>query len=204
MSLFSTKPELPKENSYGLPKLPTGQLYTEKFPVLTYGPVPIVELETWQFEISGLVSPRRTWSWEQFMALPQTTLHADFHCVTHWSRFDDDWTGVMFRDLWAEISGNVQPDAAYVMQHAYGGYTTNLPLQWMLDEDVMFAHTFNGEPLPVEHGGPMRVITPKRYAWKGAKWIKGLEFMSTNKPGFWEQNGYSNSADPWKEERYWE
>lgn len=204
MSLFSTRKDFPKENSYGLDKLPPGQLHTEKFPVLTYGPVPSISLDEWRFEITGLVNERRVWTWEEFMALPQTTIHADFHCVTHWSRFDDDWTGVLFRDFWELIKDGVKPEAQYVMQHAYGGYTTNLPLAWMLEEDVLLAHTFNGEPLPAEHGGPLRVFTPKRYAWKGAKWVKGLEFMERDRPGFWEQNGYSNSADPWKEERYWE
>jgi DMSO/TMAO reductase YedYZ molybdopterin-dependent catalytic subunit len=206
MSLFSSKTskDFPSINQYGQPKLPSGQLHTEKFPVLTYGPVQHISLDDWQFEITGLVNEKRVWTWEEFMQLPQTTLNADFHCVTHWSRFDDDWTGVLFRDFWETIKDNVKPEAEYVVQHAYGGYTTNLPLQWMLDEDVMLAHTFNGEPLPAEHGGPMRVFTPKRYAWKGAKWIKGLEFLAQDKPGFWEQNGYSNSADPWKEERYWE
>jgi DMSO/TMAO reductase YedYZ molybdopterin-dependent catalytic subunit len=204
MSLFSTRKDFPTENSYGFAKLPPGQLHTEKFPVLTYGPVPTVDMAEWRFEISGLVNEPRVWTWEEFMKLPQTTIHADFHCVTHWSRFDDDWTGVLFRDFWEIIKDNVKPEAKFVMQHAYGGYTTNLPLQWMIEEDVLLAHTFNGEPLPPQHGGPMRVFTPKRYAWKGAKWVKGLEFMERDRPGFWEQNGYSNSADPWKEERYWE
>jgi DMSO/TMAO reductase YedYZ molybdopterin-dependent catalytic subunit len=97
----------------------------------------------------------------------------------------------------------LKPEAKFVLQHAYGGYTTNLPLQWMIDEDVMFAHTLNGVPLETDHGGPMRVITPRRYAWKGAKWVRGLEFLPNDKPGFWEANGYSNTADPWKEERFW-
>lgn len=205
MGLFDTKPKNAGElNDYGKPKLPPGQLYTDKFPVLTYGPVPTVETADWRLSISGLVTEERSWSWEEFSRLPQTTLHADFHCVTHWSRFDDDWTGVLFRDFWETIKDVVKPEAKFVMQKAYGGYTTNLPLEWMLEEDVLLAHTFNGEPLPAEHGGPMRIFTPKRYAWKGAKWIKELEFMGKNRPGFWEQNGYSNSADPWKEERYWD
>lgn len=195
---------LPETNLYGKAKLPPGQLYTEKFPVMTYGPTPIIEKENWELRIHGLVSEERKWGWDEFAALQQTTLQADFHCVTHWSRFDDEWTGVLFRDFWEEIKDMVSPEATHVMQHAYGGYTTNLPLAWMLEEDVMFAYTFNGEPLPVEHGGPVRIFTPKRYGWKGAKWIKSLEFMGKDKPGFWEQNGYSNTADPWNEERYWE
>lgn len=202
--MLSNKPkDIPDKNRYGQAKLPPGQLYTDKFPVMTYGPTPIIEKENWKLHIHGLVSEEKEWNWEDLQQLPQTTLHTDFHCVTHWSRFDDDWTGVLFKDFWNEIKEYVNPDTAYVMQHAYGGYTTNLPLDWMLEEDVLFAHTFNGTPLSSEHGGPVRIFTPKRYGWKGAKWIKSLEFMSENKPGFWEQNGYSNTADPWKEERYW-
>lgn len=201
MGLFSKKVEATGTNSYGKAKLPPGQSATAKFPVLTYGETPDISQDKWQFTVWGLVEEEKAWSWDEFMKLPQTKLHADFHCVTHWSRFNDDWEGVMFRDLIKHIK--LKPEVKYVMQHAYGGYTTNLPLEWMIEEDVLFAHTFNGEPLPVEHGGPMRVFTPKRYAWKGAKWIRGLEFMPKDKPGFWEVNGYSNSADPWKEERFW-
>lgn len=203
--MFTDQPaDAPRTNRYGNEKLPSGQLFTEKFPVMTYGPTPVIEPERWSLNIKGLVTDERSWTWEEFLALPQTTLQADFHCVTHWSRFDDEWTGVMFRDLWERIKDVVKPEAAHVMQHAYGGYTTNLPLAWMLEEDVMLAHTFNGRPLPVDHGGPVRVFTPRRYGWKGAKWIKSLEFMDRDRPGFWEQNGYSNTADPWKEERYWD
>lgn len=203
--MFTDRPaDAPSTNRYGNEKLPSGQLFTEKFPVMTYGPTPVIEPERWSLNIKGLVTDERSWTWEEFLALPQTTLQADFHCVTHWSRFDDEWTGVMFRDLWERIKEGVKPEASHVMQHAYGGYTTNLPLAWMLEEDVMLAHTFNGRPLPVDHGGPVRVFTPRRYGWKGAKWIKSLEFMDRDRPGFWEQNGYSNTADPWKEERYWD
>lgn len=187
-------------NSYGKAKLPPGQSVTDKFPVLTYGETPAIKKEEWRLAVRGLVEPQE-WRWEDFLTLPQTKLRADFHCVTHWSRFDDEWEGVMFRDLIKIVS--LKPGVSFVMQHAYGGYTTNLPLKWMLDEDVIIAHTFNGAPLPPEHGGPVRVFTPKRYAWKGAKWIREFEFLAKDKPGFWEVNGYSNSADPWKEERFW-
>lgn len=201
MGLFSTKQDIAGLNSYGKPKLPPGQSKTEKFPVLTYGPTQKITKEEWRFRAWGLVEKEKDWTWDEFMKLPQSKLQADFHCVTHWSRFDDVWEGVMFRDFLKEV--NVKPEAKFVLQHAYGGYTTNLPLQWMVEEDVMFVHTVNGQPLEAEHGGPMRVFTPKRYAWKGAKWIKGLEFLAKDKPGFWEVNGYSNTADPWKEERFW-
>ena len=201
MALFEKKVSPGGLNSHGRPKLPPGQSGTEKFPVLTYGETPTISHEQWRFDVWGSVEADRQWTWNEFMALPQSDLKADFHCVTHWSRFDDTWGGVLFRDLVKSIC--LKPEAKFVLQHAFGGYTTNLPLQWMIDEDVMFAHTINGRPLETDHGGPMRVITPRRYAWKGAKWIRGLEFLPKDKPGFWEANGYSNTADPWKDERFW-
>ena len=204
MSLFSNASKgADAINQYGLQKLPAGQLHTEKFPVLTYGPEPDISTADWRLRIFGAVDAPFELTWTEFLALPQSTITADFHCVTHWSRYDDQWTGVRFSDLWNAIRARVSPDAQHVMQHAYGGYTTNLSLKMMLEEDVIFAHTFNGAPLPREHGGPMRTFTPKRYAWKGAKWVNGLEFLVRDRPGFWEQNGYHNEADPWKEERYW-
>ncbi len=200
MGLFEKRVGASGLNSLGKPKLPPGQTGTTKFPVFTYGESPVISINDWRFSVWGRVEREREWTWTEFLSLPQTKLRADFHCVTQWSRFDDEWEGVLFRDLMKEIT--VRPDAKHVMQHAYGGYTTNLPLRWMIDEDVIFAHTLNGMPLAADHGGPMRVVTPRRYAWKGAKWIRGLEFMASDKPGFWEANGYSNSADPWKEERF--
>jgi DMSO/TMAO reductase YedYZ molybdopterin-dependent catalytic subunit len=183
-------------------RIPPGQTIADKFPILTYGDVPKVETSDWKLDAWGLVEEPVSFTWSEFMKLPQRSLKADFHCVTAWSRFDDVWEGVLFKDFVGSLK--IRPAAKFVMQHAYGGYTTNLPLTVMLKEDVMFAHTLNGEPLPRDHGGPMRIITPRRYAWKGAKWIRGVEFMSENRLGFWERNGYSNSADPWKEERYYQ
>jgi len=204
MSLFANSTLDPDQlNEYGLAKLPPGQLLTQKFPVMTYGATPLVEQADWKLEIAGAVSEARTWSWDEFMALKQTTLRADFHCVTHWSRFDDEYTGVRFTDFFEVIAGIVEPSATHVMQHGTGGYTTNLALQVMLEEDVMFVHTFNGEPLERDHGGPMRIFTPRRYGWKGAKWVRALEFLTSDRPGFWEQNGYSTTADPWTNDRYW-
>lgn len=200
MGLFSKRPPPDDLNVYGKPSLPPGQTATEKFPVLTYGPEPKIDLTTWRLRAWGLVESKE-WTWTEFLALKQSSLKADFHCVTHWSRFGDVWEGVFFRDLMQHLT--VAPEAKFVVQHAYGGYTTNLPLSWMMEEDVMLVHRMNGAPLDPEHGGPLRVITPKRYAWKGAKWLNGLEFLAKDAPGFWEQNGYSNSADPWKEERFW-
>ncbi len=201
MPLFDSKKRIVEGmNAFGKLKTPPGQVPTVKFPVLTYGETPNVPIEEWRLRVWGEVEEERTWTWDEFLRLPQSTIHADFHCVTRWSRFDDTWTGVMFKDLVAVV----RPKASgqFVMQHAYGGYTTNLPLKLMVDEDVILAHTFNGRPLPREHGGPLRVFTPRRYAWKGAKWLNGLEFMAKDRRGFWEENGYDTLADPWKEERY--
>jgi len=201
MGLFDSKKRFVEGiNSFGKPKTPPGQVATVKFPVLTYGEEPAIDTALWRFRVWGEVEDEINWSWDEFMQLPQTTIHADFHCVTRWSRFDDDWTGVLFKDLATFIK--VKPTARYVMQHAYGGYTTNNSMEVLMNEDVIFAHTFNGAPFPREHGGPMRVFTPRRYAWKGAKWVNGIEFMLKDKPGFWELNRYDTPADPWKEERF--
>ena len=201
MALFDLKTRfVPGVNSFGKPRTPPGQVATAKFPVLTYGETPHIDTNVWRFRAWGEVEEPKLWTWEDFMNFPQTTIRADFHCVTRWSRFDDDWTGVLFKDLAKFIK--LKPTARFVMQHAYGGYTTNNSLEVMLNEDAIFAHTFNGQPLPPNHGGPMRVFTPRRYAWKGAKWVNGLEFLANDSPGFWEMNGYNTPADPWKEERY--
>ncbi|TLY30994.1 MAG: sulfite oxidase-like oxidoreductase [Ignavibacteria bacterium] len=201
MALFDPKKRfVPGTNSFGKPRTPPGQVATAKFPVLTYGETPQIDTSVWRFRVWGEVEEPKLWTWEEFMKFPQTTIRADFHCVTRWSRFDDDWTGVLFKDLVRFI--RLKPAAKFVMQHAYGGYTTNNSLEVMMNEDVIFAHTLNGQPLPPNHGGPMRVFTPRRYAWKGAKWVNGLEFLANDSPGFWEMNGYNTPADPWKEERY--
>jgi len=200
MGLFRSKrPASDELNYFSKPKYPPGQYTTEKFPVLTYGVTPKISTADWNLKLWGEVEEPMTLSWKEFLNLPQTKLMADFHCVTTWSRYGDTWEGVLFSELVKKVK--VKPSATHVMQHAYGGYTTNLPLEWMMTEDVLLAHTFNGEPLERDHGGPVRVFTPRRYAWKGAKWVNGLEFMERDRPGFWEQNGYSNTADPWNEER---
>ncbi len=200
MGLFEKSRNVEGVNSYGKPKLPPGQYKTEKFPVLTYGPTQNIKREEWRFRVWGLVEEEREWTWDEFMKLPQSKFQADFHCVTHWSRFDSIWEGVFFRDFIKEI--RLKQGAKHVLQHAYGGYTTNLPLAWMIDEDVMFAHTIDGKALEADHGGPMRIITPKRYAWKGAKWIKKITFSDRDQKGFWEVRGYSNTALPWNNDRY--
>ena len=201
MELFDPKKRfVDGVNSFGKAKTPPGQIATAKFPVLTYGDTPTVSMADWRMRIWGEVEEEIEWTWEDLLRMPQTTLHADFHCVTTWSRFDDDWTGVFFKDLIQFL--RPKPTAKYVMQYAYGGYTTNNSLDVMLNEDVILAHTLNGVPLAREHGGPLRVFTPRRYAWKGAKWVNGLEFMAKDRPEFWELNGYNTPADPWAEERF--
>jgi DMSO/TMAO reductase YedYZ molybdopterin-dependent catalytic subunit len=181
-------------------RLPPGQKLTEGWPVLQYGSSPSIDLKTWKFQVAGLIEDEVSFSWDEFLALPQTTIRTDIHCVTHWSKYDNDWTGVKLTDLMERLK--VKPEAKYVMVHSYGGYTTNLPLPELLDNDVIFAHHHNGQPLAKEHGWPMRLVVPKLYFWKSAKWPRGMVFMSDNKPGFWEMYGYHMHGDPWAEERY--
>ena len=181
-------------------RVPPGQFLSKKFPVLTYGSAPKLDLATWQLRVYGLVSREVTLDWSQFTALNWMTLNADFHCVTQWSALDNAWEGVSFADL-MELAGPL-PTANFVMAHCYGGYTTNVPLDLLLAEGFL-AHRRNGQELPRDHGWPLRLIVPSRYAWKSAKWLNGLELLAADAPGFWEQRGYNNNADPWKEERFW-
>ena len=180
---------------------PPGQFVTEKFPVLTFGPTPRIPTADWRFKVFGLVEEELSLDWEQFNNLPQVTLDAEFHCVTQWSKLQNTWQGILFTDLMKTITPN--PEARYVMAHCYGGYTANVALDVLLDDDVLFAHSHDGKPLTPEHGGPMRLVVPKRYGWKSAKWVNGLEFMEQDAPGFWEMRGYHMEGDPWKEERFW-
>ena len=181
-------------------RLPPGQRLTDGWPVLTYGATPRVNLDTWEFRIFGLVEEEKTLNWEQFMALPQTTDVSDIHCVTTWSRYDNKWEGVRFRDVLDLVK--VLPEAKEVMFHSYGGYTTNVSLDELMDDDVLFAHTHNGEPISADHGGPLRGVVPQLYFWKSAKWVRGIELLPDVRPGFWEMYGYHIHGDPWKEERY--
>ena len=181
-------------------RLPPGQKLTDGWPVLHYGGIPAIDLATWKFSVVGLVEDEVSFTWDEFMALPQTTLRSDIHCVTHWSKFDNDWTGVKFTDILAKLK--VKPEAKHVMLHSYGGYTTNVSLRELMDDDVIFAHQHNGKPLENEHGWPLRMIVPKLYFWKSAKWVRGLVFMEDEKPGFWEMYGYHIHGDPFTEERY--
>lgn len=181
-------------------RVPSGQTVTEKFPVLHYGSVPNVDLETWNFRLFGLVEEPVHFTWEEFRSLPVTTVDCDIHCVTRWSKLDTTWEGVRCRDLLQYVK--VLPQATHIMAHCEQGFTTNLPLEAALDDDVLLAWHYDGKPLEPDHGYPLRLLVPKRYFWKSAKWIRGLEFMDANQPGFWEQNGYHMEGDPWKEERF--
>jgi DMSO/TMAO reductase YedYZ molybdopterin-dependent catalytic subunit len=182
------------------PRLPPGQVRTDKWPVLHYGSVPKVELATWQFRVFGLVDAEVRWTWEQFNALPMTNMHSDIHCVTRWSRFDNRWRGVSFKEVLRHVT--VKPEARFAVIHAEQGFTTNLPLAELSQDDVLFATQHDGEVLTPEHGWPMRLVVPRRYFWKSAKWVRGLELVADDRPGFWERNGYHNQADPWNEERF--
>ena len=194
-------------NRHGMPRLPVGQHEVRNWPVLDLGVQPAVPLETWKLEVGGLVDNPFTLNWEQFLALPQAEDVSDFHCVTTWSRYDNHWRGVRFRTV-AELA-IPREDARFVLCTGYDfmpgthiPYTVNVPLACAVDTDVLLVHTWEGEPLPRQHGGPCRMITPKLYAWKGAKWIRKIEFLAKDKKGFWEVRGYSNSAEPWFNDRY--
>ena len=181
-------------------RVPPGQFLSKKFPVLTYGSTPQVNLQTWKIRIFGLVEREITLDWQQFTDLDWVTVTADFHCVTQWSSLNNTWEGVQVADL---VSLAVaKPEANFIMAHCFGGYTTNLPLDLVLEEGLV-VHRQNGEELGLDHGWPTRLIVPSRYAWKSAKWVNGIELMAEDAPGFWEQRGYNNNADPWKEERFW-
>ena len=181
-------------------RTPPGQYLTGKFPVLHYGTVPPVDLATWTFRVFGLVHAPVSLTWEQLQALPRKREVVDIHCVTRWSKLDTAWEGVPIRAI-LDLAG-VRPEATHAVAHCEQGYTTNLPLAVLDDEDVLLADTYDGAPLEPEHGYPLRLLVPKRYFWKSAKWIRGLELLDHDVRGFWERYGYHNDADPWREERF--
>jgi DMSO/TMAO reductase YedYZ molybdopterin-dependent catalytic subunit len=181
-------------------RLPPGQREVHNFPVLDLGLRPEVSPDQWELKIGGKVENPVTLTWQQFLALPQFTDTSDFHCVTTWSQFDMKWEGVAFFTI-AELV-KPKPEATHVFFKSYDGYSTNNPLSACLDDDVLIAHKWNDKPLTVEHGGPARVILPKRYAWKGAKFVREITFLDRDILGFWEVRGYSNTADPWTEDRF--
>ncbi|KDE58707.1 sulfite oxidase [Halostagnicola sp. A56] len=187
-------------HEFGDDRLPPGQRETSAFPVLSKSGTPPFDPETWEFRVTGAVENELTFSWDEFRALPAETQRQDFHCVTGWSTFDREFTGVPFLAL-ADRAG-VADDAVHVMFSALDDYTTDLPLEACMREEVLFAWELDGESLPRDHGGPLRVVTPHRYAYKGAKWVDGVEFLTDPEPGYWERRGYSETANPWREERY--
>jgi len=187
-------------NRHGMPKVPIGQHVTEGWPVLDLGSKPEVTREEWKLRIDGAVEEPLTLTWKDLLALPQVSDVSDFHCVTTWSKLDVEWKGVAFATIAA--LARPLPTATHVVVHGSDGYTTNLPLEEALKDDVLLVHTAEGQPLPREHGGPVRMITPQLYAWKGSKWISRIEFLTHDRPGFWETRGYSNSAHPWRDDRY--
>lgn len=180
--------------------LPPGQYLTEDFPVLSAGPTPQVPTEEWELAVTTETGQRHTWSWADLMALPAEEVTVDLHCVTRWSKLATTWQGVSLDTL----LGDVETAADFVMVHAYGGYTTNLPLADLLDGQAWIAFRYDGEDLSAPHGGPARLLVPHLYLWKSAKWVNGLTLSHDDDPGFWETAGYHNYGDPWREQRYWD
>jgi DMSO/TMAO reductase YedYZ molybdopterin-dependent catalytic subunit len=181
-------------------RIPNGQTEVKNFPILDLGILPDINKEKWQLNVFGLVEHELNLDWDAFNQLPQITDVSDFHCVTRWSRLDMDWQGVLAKELL--LLANPLPQAKFVTLYSYDGYTTNLPLNALLDDDVIIAHSVLGYPLTTAHGGPVRLVVPKRYAWKSAKWIKAIEFHAEDKPGFWEARGYHNEGFPFLEQRF--
>lgn len=208
-SFFQRKTEEEKVKKEG--RLPPGQALTQKFPVLHYGAVPLFDPQTWDFKVWGAVEEPLRLTWEEFEQLPRTTLKMDIHCVTRWSKFDTTWEGVSVKALIDSGLIRLKPEVKFVIQHAEYGYTSNLPLEVVLQENFLLATHYDGQPIVPDHGYPLRGIVgaiPEKkdlktpYFWKGAKWLRGLEFSTEDKPGFWEQAGYHNDADVWMEERF--
>jgi DMSO/TMAO reductase YedYZ molybdopterin-dependent catalytic subunit len=181
------------------PKLPPGQYLTEDFPVLSAGPTPRVDLTKWEFSVLTEAGARHAWSWPQLLALPAEQVTVDLHCVTKWSKLTTTWLGVPLETLLA----NVESAADYAMVHSYGGYTTNLPVEDLLGGQAWIAYRYDGDDLAPEHGGPARLLVPHLYLWKSAKWVRSIELMLEDSPGFWEGAGYHNYGDPWREQRYY-
>ncbi len=181
-------------------RLPPGQSLTLKWPVLHYGSVPRFDASKWDFRLWGLVTTPLRLTWEEFGRLPTAKTHSDFHCVTRWSRFDNDWQGVAFKEILR--LAQAKPESTHVLVHAEQGFTANVPLADLDRDEVMLATHHDGQPLPADHGYPLRLIVPHLYAWKSVKWVRGLEFLDHDVPGFWEQNGYHMYGDPFREQRF--
>jgi DMSO/TMAO reductase YedYZ molybdopterin-dependent catalytic subunit len=182
-------------------RVPPGQFLTDRFPVLTYGTTPhYADLQSWDLRVFGLVQEEKRFSWDDLMAMPTNTQTVDIHCVTRWSKLDTTWMGIPWRHFISQLG--VKPEATHVMVHCEQGYTTNVALDILDDDDTMLAYLYEGKPIEPDHGYPMRLLVPKKYFWKSAKWIRGFEFMAGDRPGFWERHGYHMEGDPWLEERF--
>jgi len=185
----------------GKERVPPGQyLVGDRWPILTYGPTPTADLSTWDFTVSGLAENPLKFTWEEWNKLPRVEVRADMHCVTSWSKLDNVWMGVWVKTL-LEMA-KPKPEAKFFSAICDGGYTTNAPVEELYERDVLFATHHNGEPLEPGHGYPLRLVVPRLYGWKSAKWIRGIELLDEDRPGFWEENGYHIYGDPWKEQRY--
>ncbi len=180
-------------------RIPPGQYLEKGFPVLSAGPTQHIPLDHWDLSIVGEVDKPKTWTWDEFQTLPQEKIKTDIHCVTKWSKLDTEWEGVSLDTL----LGLVEYDANYVIAYSDGGYTTNLPLEEVMGGKAWIVHSYDGQPISPQHGGPLRMLVPHLYLWKSAKWIRSLHLVDEDQPGFWETLGYNNHGDPWKEERYW-
>jgi DMSO/TMAO reductase YedYZ molybdopterin-dependent catalytic subunit len=180
-------------------RIPPGQYLVNDFPVLSAGPTPHTPLDRWDFTIDGEVERSKRWTWEEFGALPREPVHTDIHCVTRWSKLDTNWEGVSVDTLLEAVDH----DASYVVAFCDGGYTTNMPLEDVTGGKAWVVYSYEGEPLPAEHGGPARLLVPHLYLWKSAKWVRGLRLIDEDQPGFWETLGYHMRGDPWREQRYW-
>jgi DMSO/TMAO reductase YedYZ molybdopterin-dependent catalytic subunit len=200
--IFQSRGFLGKRRQDGPPnRVPPGQYLTNDFPVLSAGPTPRTPLDRWNFEINGLVRQPVRWSWAEFQLLPSHHFTIDIHCVTKWSKLDTQWEGVSIDTLFESVE--VDPNAHYVLAFCDGGYTTNMPLNEIINGKAFIGYQYNGAPLAPEHGGPARLVVPALYFWKSAKWVRGLTLIDKDNPGFWETLGYNNHGDPWKEERYY-
>ncbi len=193
--MFRTRP-----NADEAGRIPPGQHLTRGWPVLHAEAIPKFNPETWRFRAFGDVEGEREWTWEEFRTLPSTRITTDFHCVTGWSKLDNEWEGVAFRDVAAQV--RPLPQVAHCLVYAPSGYMANTPLQVLMDDDVLFAWSHGGEQLEPKHGGPLRLVVPKRYGWKSVKWANAVRFVERDVRGFWEERGYHNTAEPWAEERY--
>ncbi|TDD36582.1 sulfite oxidase-like oxidoreductase [Actinomadura sp. KC06] len=179
-------------------ELPPGQYLTDDFPVLSAGPTPRIPADEWEFTVTTESGREHRWTWREFLDLPSETPQADIHCVTKWSKLGTEWEGVSLDVLLADV----ETEADYVLAHSYGGYTTNLPLEDVLDGQAWIVHRYDGEELAPEHGGPARLLVPHLYFWKSAKWVRGIKLLTEDEPGFWESAGYHDYGDPWREQRY--